>query len=271
MAQRIITGSLLAAALALLMYIGGTAISIAAMICICLGVYEEFHVLRYAGHHPVSLPTWIGMALSIPMVLVFGSKVILPVMVVTCLATVACILFSREPRLDDLMLSILPLISIVLPGMCIIGLASIPNQALMLTYLCLLFVVPVCCDTMALIVGSKIGGPKFCPAVSPKKTISGALGGMIGALLGVLLVGTIAFIGCNPETRLLLPAWWEYLLIGLVGGAASQLGDLMASLVKRHCGVKDFSNLFPGHGGMMDRMDSVLFMALIVYGFYLLH
>jgi phosphatidate cytidylyltransferase len=51
---------------------------------------------------------------------------------------------------------------------------------------------------------------------------------------------------------------------------ASQLGDLMASLVKRHCGVKDFSNLFPGHGGMMDRMDSVLFMAMIVYAFYLL-
>lgn len=270
MAQRITTGLLLTALLILLMYLGGTAISIAAMICICLGVYEEFHVLRYAGHHPVSLPTWIGMAVSVPLVLVFGSQIILPVMLLICLATVASVLFSKDPKLDDLLLSILPLISIVLPGMCIIGLASIPNQALQLVYLCLLFVVPVSCDTMALFVGSKIGGPKFCPVVSPKKTVSGALGGMIGALIGVLLVGTVAFLSCTPETRLLLPAWWEYLLIGLIGGAASQLGDLMASLVKRHCGVKDFSNLFPGHGGMMDRMDSVLFMAMIVYAFYLL-
>jgi len=119
-------------------------------------------------------------------------------------------------------------------------------------------------------VGSKIGGPKFCPAVSPKKTIAGSLGGMIGALIGVLLVGTVAYVSCTPEARLLLPKWWEYLLVGLIGGAASQLGDLMASLVKRHCGVKDFSNLFPGHGGMMDRMDSILFMALIVFCFHLI-
>ena len=270
MTQRIITGLVLTAVLAVLMYLGGAAISIAAMVCICLGVYEEFHVLRYAGHKPAALPTWIGMAVSVPLVVIFGAKMILPVMLAICLTTVACVMFRKEPSLEDLMLSILPLISIVLPGMCIIGLAQIPDKVLQVVYLCLLFVVPVCCDTCALFVGSKIGGPKFCPAVSPKKTIAGSLGGMIGALIGVLLVGTVAYVSCTPEARLLLPMCWEYLLVGLIGGAASQLGDLMASLVKRHCGVKDFSNLFPGHGGMMDRMDSILFMALIVFCFHLI-
>ncbi len=271
MAQRIITGLALTALVVVLMWLGGAAISVAAMVCICLGVYEEFHVLRYAGHKPIALPTWVGMAVSVPLVIIFGSKMILPVMLAICLTTVACVLFRKEPSLEDLLLSILPLVSIVLPGMCIIGVAQIPDKVLQVVYLCLLFVVPVSCDTFALFVGSKLGGPKLCPAVSPKKTISGSLGGMIGALFGVLLVGVIAYISCTPEARLVLPHWWEYLLVGLAGGVVSQLGDLMASMVKRHCGVKDFSNLFPGHGGMMDRIDSILFMALIIYCFYLLH
>ena len=271
MAQRIVTGLLLTALVVLLMWLGGAAISIAAMVCICLGVYEEFHVLRYAGHKPVSLPTWVGLAVAVPLVIIFGSKMILPVMLVICFATVASVLFRKEPSLTDLMLSILPLVSIVLPGMCIIGLAHIPDKLLQVVYLCLLFVVPVSTDTFALIFGSKIGGRKLCPAVSPKKTVAGAMGGMFGALFGVLLVGVIAFISVTPEARLVLPKWWEYVLVGVVGGVVSQLGGLMASMVKRHCGVKDFSNLYPGHGGMMDRIDSILFMALITYCFYLLH
>ena len=63
---------------------------------------------------------------------------------------------------------------------------------------------------------------------------------------------------------------WVILPLALLGGAAGQLGDLFASMVKRFCGVKDFSNIFPGHGGMMDRMDSVLFTGLVIYSFLLL-
>ena len=59
------------------------------------------------------------------------------------------------------------------------------------------------------------------------------------------------------------------LLLGFAGGIVGQIGDLFASLVKRHCGMKDFSNLFPGHGGMLDRLDSVLFMAVLMYCFRL--
>ena len=63
--------------------------------------------------------------------------------------------------------------------------------------------------------------------------------------------------------------WWHYLLLGIVGGAIGQIGDLFASLVKRHSGIKDFSNLFPGHGGMLDRLDSVLFMSVLMYCYLL--
>ena len=92
----------------------------------------------------------------------------------------------------------------------------------------------------------------------------------MGSLLTTLLVGLIGYLCVSPETRLLLPSWWQYLLIGLIGGVAGQMGDLWASMVKRHCGIKDFSNLFPGHGGMLDRIDSILFMSVVVFCFCLM-
>ena len=61
------------------------------------------------------------------------------------------------------------------------------------------------------------------------------------------------------------------MLLGLIGGVAGQIGDLFASLIKRHCGIKDFSNLFPGHGGMLDRLDSVIFMAVIIFCYRMLN
>ena len=173
-------------------------------------------------------------------------------------------------KLEDALMSVLPLVSVVLPGLCIIGLALVQPKALQVVLLCLVFAVPVTCDTFAFFVGSRVGGPKLCPMVSPNKTVSGAIGGMVGALLAVLLTGLVAHGVCGAEVQPLLPSWWEYLLMGLIGGVVGQLGDLFASLVKRHCGIKDFSNLFPGHGGMLDRLDSILFMAVVVFCFRLL-
>lgn len=62
-----------------------------------------------------------------------------------------------------------------------------------------------------------------------------------------------------------MPPIWHFVIIGFVGGIAGELGDLFASLVKRHCGIKDYGNIFPGHGGMMDRLDSVLFVSVLIY------
>ena len=87
--------------------------------------------------------------------------------------------------------------------------------------------------------------------------------------LGAAVIFLLSLWLCNEATRSYLPAWWQYLLLGLIGGFVGQMGDLFASLVKRHCGLKDFSSIFPGHGGMLDRLDSVLFMAVLMYCFRL--
>ena len=62
-----------------------------------------------------------------------------------------------------------------------------------------------------------------------------------------------------------MPPFWHFLILGLCGGIAGQLGDLFASLVKRHCGIKDYGTIFPGHGGVMDRLDSVFWATVVMY------
>ena len=271
MKQRVITGCGLGLLLLVLLYFGGAVLGAAAMICICFAVYEEYHALSLAGHRPIAWPTWSCMALSIPMVVVFGTKAIIPLMMVACLITATWIIFRSEPKLQDILMSVMPLFTVALPGLCIVSLAMVQPKALQLTLLALMFFIPVFGDMTAFFVGSRVGGRKLCPAVSPNKTISGALGGLLGSLLTSMVVGLVASLCVvDPAAKALLPGWGAYVLLGLVGGAASQIGDLFASLVKRHCGIKDFSHLFPGHGGMLDRLDSILFMAIIMFCYRLL-
>lgn len=265
MTQRIITGAILLVALIVVLCFGGAVVGATAMLCICFAVHEEYRALTVAGHRPVSWPTWCVVALSVPMTHYFGTNMLVVLMMCACLLTMTHVIFRSEPRLEDALMSLLPLFSVLLPGLCFMALAFVEPAALQRVLLCLVLAVPILGDTMAYFVGSTLRGPKFCPAVSPNKTISGAIGGLCGSVAAAALIAVIAHWSCTPETELLLPHWWSYLLMGLFGGMASQVGDLFASLVKRHCGIKDFSNLFPGHGGMLDRMDSILFMAVVVF------
>ena len=269
MKQRIITALILAAVAVALLALGGVVLAAAIVAIICFAVYEEYAALSKAGHHPLAWPTWAGLALSVPLLALGGAKLLIPLILSVALAPVACITFRREPKLADILYSLVPFVSVVLPGMAMLALTDIQPKSVQLTYLCLMIATPCVGDIFALFVGSTLRGPKLCPPVSPNKTISGAVGGLIGSLIAALLVGLIAW-ALAVQSRAVLPAWWHYVLLGLIGGVAGQLGDLFASMIKRHCGIKDFSNLFPGHGGMLDRLDSVLFMAIIIFCYRML-
>ena len=270
MKQRIITALIMAAVAVALLALGGVVLAAAIVGIICFAVYEEYSALQKAGHHPLSWPTWAGMVLSVPLLALGGAKLLVPVAISVALVTVGCIVFRREPKLEDISYSLLPFISVVLPGMAILSLTGINPKSVQVTYLCLLIAIPCVGDIFALYVGSTFRGPKLCPAVSPNKIISGAIGGLIGSLVASLLVGVIAYLFAI-KSRAVLPSWGDYMLLGLIGGAAGQVGDLFASLIKRHCGIKDFSNLFPGHGGMLDRLDSVIFMAAVMFCYRILN
>ena len=116
-------------------------------------------------------------------------------------------------------------------------------------------------DTFALFAGMLCGKHKLAPKVSPKKTVEGAIGGLIGGVIGVTLLHLIA----SSLGRIILQSPLQILVYGIVGSAISQIGDLSFSVIKREFGVKDYGNLLPGHGGILDRFDSVTFAAPAVW------
>ena len=265
MKQRFVTGLLLILFLVVMLCLPGWCMALATLICIAFAVWEEYHALMQAGYRVVSWPTWLLLAASIPLTHFFGVKVMVPLLALTMLLTVVTVIFRSEPKLEDLSMSILPLLTVQLPGLSLVAMSLVSRKSVEVVLLSLTFAVPLVGDILALFVGSSVGGPKLCPAVSPKKTISGSIGGLIGSVLAAMAVCALAGVFCNEATLAQLPSWWEYLLLGLLGGLVGQMGDLFASLVKRHSGIKDFSNLFPGHGGMLDRLDSVLFMSILMF------
>ena len=155
------------------------------------------------------------------------------------------------------------MLTVALPGLCLISLLDTQPRPLQLMLMLFAFTSSIGCDTLAYFVGSTVGGPKLCPQISPKKTISGAVGGLLGSVLFMVLVEG-AFRIFVPDMFSSLPFHWT-VLTALVCGVAAQMGDLFASMVKRHCKVKDFGSIFPGHGGMMDRLDSILFTSVIIF------
>ena len=270
MTKRIVTGSILTAITVVVLWFGGWVLALAGILCLCFALHEEYYALTQAGHRPVAWPTWVAMFTGFPLALLIGSRVIVAVLLVAVLVTLICVVFRSEPKLEDALMSLLPMASVMLPSLCIIYVSMIQPLPLQRTISALMIAVPVVGDTFAYFIGSWVRGPKLCPAISPNKTVSGAVAGLVGSLLAAIAVGLIAWGITSPATRLLLPQWYTYVIMGLIGGAASQMGDLFASMIKRHCGIKDFSSLFPGHGGMMDRLDSVLFMAVVVFCYRIL-
>ena len=124
----------------------------------------------------------------------------------------------------------------------------------------LVFVCSWGCDTCAYCVGMLIGKHKMAPVLSPKKSVEGGIGGIVGAaLIGLLYALAINHWGSAGANIA------EFALIGAVGGAISQVGDLAASAIKRYHNIKDYGKLIPGHGGILDRFDSVIFTAPIIY------
>ncbi len=265
MRQRIVTGMLLALLLIVMLCLPGWCMALATLISTGFAVWEEYHALSTAGHRIVSWPAWVCLVISIPVSHVLGAKAMIPLLTLTAVIMIIIVLWRKEPELTDLSMSMMPVLMVQLPGLCLVDMSLVQPKAVEVVLLTMTFAVPLVGDTMALFTGSAIGGRKLCPVVSPKKTVAGAIGGLIGSVIAAMVICAISSSVCNEETLRLLPAWWHYLLLGLTGGFVGQIGDLFASMVKRHSGIKDFSNLFPGHGGMLDRLDSVLFMAVLMF------
>ena len=131
-----------------------------------------------------------------------------------------------------------------------------------MVYLAMVFIVAFVTDTFALVIGLMFGKKTLAPKISPKKTIAGAIGGIIFAIISVIIYGLILKFYFKIDFPI-----WLCIVIGAVCSVAGQCGDLTASLIKRYTGIKDFGKCLPGHGGILDRFDSIIFILPVMYTF----
>lgn len=169
--------------------------------------------------------------------------------------------YGKESAIPFASLTAAILGGLVFPMMlsCLLLLRMIPYTGKVMVFM------PLCIsfgsDTCAYFAGLALGKHKLAPLVSPKKTIEGSAGGIIGGVLGMVLLNVIAVrVFRDP---FMTPT--QILIFGVVGSVISQIGDLSFSVVKREFGVKDYGKLLPGHGGILDRFDSVTFVAPFIY------
>ena len=127
-----------------------------------------------------------------------------------------------------------------------------------LLYFILIFNFACISDIAAYFVGSALGKHKLAPVISPKKTVEGAIGGLIGAMIGTVIVCLVFEAILTIDIKV-----WVLVLITPVMSIVGILGDLFASAVKRNYGIKDYGNIMPGHGGILDRTDSVLLVSVV--------
>ncbi|NLM57096.1 MAG: CDP-archaeol synthase [Clostridiales bacterium] len=148
---------------------------------------------------------------------------------------------------------------IVIPAICAVAIVGNKDGNGMI-YLPLVVVGSWVTDTAAYLVGCCIGRHKLAPHVSPHKTIEGAVGGVVGCCAGFLLYGLIVGSIKNFDVN-----YMALFVSGIATSVVSQMGDLIASYVKRRFGIKDYGKLFPGHGGVLDRFDSMLAVAPFLF------
>ena len=125
----------------------------------------------------------------------------------------------------------------------------------------MIFISSWICDTCAYLSGMLLGKHKLAQVLSPKKSVEGAIGGIVGSALVGALYGYFIVEAVISEQQIT----WIFVLISAVGAIVSQVGDLAASAIKRNHEIKDYGKLIPGHGGVMDRFDSVIFTAPMIY------
>ncbi len=124
----------------------------------------------------------------------------------------------------------------------------------------MLFISAWATDTFAYFAGKGFGKHKLCPSISPKKTVEGSVGGILGCIVAILIYSYIcgSYVGCGIN-------YVNAIIYAIASSVVSQFGDLAASCIKREHGAKDYGNLIPGHGGILDRFDSTLLIAPMAY------
>lgn len=287
MLKRVITGAVFTAIILGGIYLRGWALRALMLAAMLIGMFEVYRAIKKTGAKPAE---WAGYVYAV-LAIALEALVQLPnapewlktmnapatALVIGLLLGLSAIVLRGRVDFPALSATVLPM---AYPGFLFSMLASlqdIPNATMALAALLIAFFLASINDVFALFTGMALGKHKLSPEISPKKTIEGSIGGLIASAVFAMLVAWLldwaqAAAGVAQALRIgEAEAEFSILgfaMMGVFAGAMSQIGDLTASLVKRHCGVKDYGTIFPGHGGIMDRFDGILFCGAVCAVFF---
>lgn len=253
--KRVISGAVMIALLVALVLLGGWVLAAGCAVIAFLMMWDVTGALKNGGYR-INRPVLLGTAaLLLPTVYFFKVPGLLMLTMLSFTVLSACTILSKDPDFKGLFVSFLALIYPLLPAALLVHLAVTdlffesgdPGMAMIVSA-----VICACLsDMLAYFGGRAFGKKKLCPLISPKKTVAGSVASFIGGALAGVILSFLPFVTILKVSRIL------WIVIGVACGGLAQIGDLVASMLKRVCGVKDYGHYIPGHGGMMDRMDSI--------------
>ncbi len=278
MKQRLISGIVVAAVAVTAIIIGGYVLDILIILFGGIGVFEFYNAFSKRGYTPVKSFGFVYIALLVLMMYFDGDSYLSivvhikgrgpvnlfpPVFLLAVLVLLSLLVFFHEKyNAADAAIT-------VFGGFYVVFLISYFGKLRELNggvYLFFLALVgAVATDTFAYFIGKAIGKKKLIEAISPHKTVAGSVAGLTGNIVVLTIYGLVLwYTGAYRGLSL-----YHYPIIGVITGIVSQVGDLAASAIKRYAGIKDFGKIIPGHGGILDRIDSYLFAIPVVY-YYLI-
>ncbi|MFA5575840.1 MAG: phosphatidate cytidylyltransferase [Tissierellaceae bacterium] len=247
--KRILSGIIGLLLLVFILNKGGNYLYISVFLISLIGLREFYKAMETKKTIPSYYLGYIG-SLGIYIFYLFFNNYLLPFVVILILLTLISMVFNKSVSIEGIAVTLLGIIYIPFMLLHIVFLDKT-------IFLYLVFIIAFATDTFAYIVGNLFGKNKLCPSISPKKTIEGSIGGIIGTLIIVFIFSI--YFEITPI--------WKMIILSVFTSIIAQLGDLVASRIKRISGIKDYGFIMPGHGGVLDRFDSIIFSAPVVYYF----
>ena len=270
MKQRVITGAVLCAILVLLIVFSSTvAFPIVLALCGIVAVYEMFSCVGHAKSIIAALPFYLAAG-AFPFLIRYLDNrsllidIIIAAALLTMLYLFTVVIFSHgKYKIDRIGVIFFSLLYTIV-GFS--SMAYVRDFVMGGEYLFVfVFIGAWITDTFAYFCGmlfGKGGKHKLIPDVSPKKTVEGSIGGMTFCVIAMVIFGIVIEAMSDYSANLLVFAF-----AGLLASVVSQIGDLAMSVIKRHYGIKDYGKLFPGHGGILDRFDSIIAVSIVLMVF----
>lgn len=249
LSKRVLSGLIGFLLLVFVIVKGGYLLKSSIYIIAIIGLREFYKAVENINIKPLYLIGYAGST-AVFLTFILNMNLLYVVWATLILVALVSMVFYENIKLEDISITLMGILYIPFLLFHIIYLDKTK-------YIWLIFTIAFGTDIFAYLVGNLIGKRKLSPNISPNKTIEGSIGGIMGSIILSLIYSKVFELG----------NLWVIIIISLLGSIVAQLGDLTASKVKRQSGVKDYGFIMPGHGGVLDRFDSIVFTTPVVYYF----